>query len=544
MKRFSTRFIFVVFFVVFSLTGCVTSSRVSLNPEKAVYKLAPIERVASTPSEGVYYSIFVRSFADSDGDGIGDFAGLTAKLDYLNDGNDATSSDLGITGIWLMPIFPSQSYHGYNVDNYYEINPGYGTMEDFEKFLVEADKRGISVIIDMTCNHSSIYTSWFMESQNPESPYRDWYRWIKADDPRFNLNQQIWGHKLWNKVGDSYYSGLFERGMPDFNLANPLVRKEFQKIANFWMDKGVDGFRFDAAGHIFNAAKIPSNEESQPQAIAFWKEYVGAIKTHNPLAYTVGEVWEPTSTRAAYMEGIGSTFHFDLGTKIIDIIRSGSGGRNNLANSLYADYETYREVNPEYIDAPFLTNHDQNRISGMLKGDPAQLKLAASLYMLAEGVPFIYYGEEIGLMGAKPDEQIRTPMLWNKEGKDRLQTRWIESKYNKKTLPVSVQEKDDTSILQYYKRLIRIKTAHPALYRGRMSPVDTGVSEIISWHMGDSEENAFVLHNVSSEAVSVSIPSEGRAYSLIFATYKDTIIHPDTTITIPARGSVVLAIKK
>ncbi|MCD1655770.1 alpha-amylase [Treponema zuelzerae] len=521
------------------LLSCAGSSA-RIDPEAAVYNLAPVARAASSPSEGVYYCVFVRSFADSDGDGVGDFKGLTAKLDYLNDGKNETVADLGVTGIWLMPMFPSQSYHGYNVDDYYAVNPEYGSMEDFETFLAEADRRGISVIIDMTCNHSSTYTDWFISSRDPESPYRDWYRWISPDDSRYNLKQKIWGHNLWNKYKDSYYAGLFESGMPDFNLANPAVREEFKKITSFWMDKGVDGFRFDAAGHVFNAAKLASGEESQSQGVAFWKELVGHIRAENPEAYTVGEVWDSTGTRAVYMQGLGSTFHFDLGTRIVDMIRTGDGGRNNLANTLFADYETYREFNPDYVDAPFLTNHDQNRISGMLKGDPAQLKLSASLYLFAEGVPFIYYGEEIGLMGAKPDEQIRTPMLWNDPGKDRLQTSWIESKYNRNTIPVARQNRDKDSLLNYYRRAVRAKTAHPALYRGRLSPFDTGISSIVSWKMSDSAQTAYVFHNVSSESVALSLPF-GPEYSLVFATYAETRANPDGTITLPPRGSAVFA---
>ncbi|MBN2811648.1 MAG: alpha-amylase, partial [Spirochaetales bacterium] len=245
-------------------------------------------------------------------------------------------------------------------------------------------------------------------------------------------------------------------------------------------------------------------------------------------------------TRAVYMQGLGSTFHFDLGTRIVDMIRTGDGGRNNLANTLFADYETYREFNPDYVDAPFLTNHDQNRISGMLKGDPAQLKLSASLYLFAEGVPFIYYGEEIGLMGAKPDEQIRTPMLWNDPGKDRLQTSWIESKYNRNTIPVARQNRDKDSLLNYYRRAVRAKTAHPALYRGRLSPFDTGISSIVSWKMSDSAQTAYVFHNVSSESVALSLPF-GPEYSLVFATYAETRANPDGTITLPPRGSAVFA---
>ncbi|AEE16131.1 alpha-amylase family glycosyl hydrolase [Treponema brennaborense] len=543
-RRFLTFLTFSVLIPLLCLS-CASNEPAAIDPEKAVYRLSPVTRSAEKPSQGVYYCIFVRSFADSDGDGIGDFRGLTEKLDYLNDGNDSTTDDLGVTGIWLMPMFPSQSYHGYNVDDYYAVNPDYGTMADFEYFLKEADSRGISVIIDMTCNHSSVYTDWFISSRDPDSPYRDWYRWANEDDAGYNLKQKIWGHNVWNKdpKTGTYYAGLFENGMPDFNLANPEVRAEFKKIVSFWMDKGVSGFRFDAAGHVFNSAKLKAGESSQEQAVGWWKEICGYIAAENPDAYNVGEVWEPASTRAVYTAGLKSTFHFDLGTAIVDTIRAEDGGKNNLANMLYGDYQLYAKQNAEYIDAPFLTNHDQNRISGMLKGDFTKLKLAASLYILAEGVPFMYYGEEIGLMGAKPDEQIRTPMLWNAPGKDALQTTWIDSKYNKKTVPVAAQRKDEDSLLQYYKRLIRVKTAHSALYEGRLTPVWTGEPELISWVMESDAERAFVIHNVSSEAMTAALPAEAGAedLQLVFATYSDTSVSADGYITVSPYGSAVLA---
>lgn len=538
---------FLVFSIIIAsafLASCSlmpSSSRGAIDPAKAVYSLAPVSREAAGAREGVYYSLFVRSFADGDGDGTGDFKGLAAKLDYLNDGDDATTGDLGVTGIWLLPVFPSPSYHGYDVDDYYGINPDYGTMADFEAFMAGAKVRGISVILDLTCNHSSSSNPWFVSSMDPESPYRDWYRWIGEGEAGYNLNQQIWGHKLWNPAGSSYYSGLFYSGMPDFNLSTQALRAEFRKIAAYWMDKGVSGFRFDAAGHVYNAAKLKAGEPSQEQAIDFWSEYVLYIRSLNADAYTVGEVWEPTSTRAAYMKGIGSNFHFDLGTRIVEAIREGSGGKNNLANGLAGDYAAYAAENPDYIDAPFLSNHDQNRVSGMLKGDPALLKLAASLYVLAEGVPFIYYGEEIGMMGAKPDEQIRTPFLWGEPGKDRFQTAWIESKYNKKTVPAALQEKDAESVLTFYKRLIRAKTAHPALFAGRLSAVSTGNSAIVSWALTSETERAFVLHNLSAETVTVALP-EGQEMPLAFATYPGTRVNADGTVTIPARGSAVLAV--
>lgn len=523
-----------------------TKAEASFSPEKATASLAPVVREANSPREGVYYSLFVRSFADSNGDGYGDFNGITAKLDYLNDGNDATTTDLGITGIWLLPIYPSQTYHGYNVDDYYDVNPDYGTMADFENMVAECNKRGISVILDMTCNHSSTYTTWFQESRNPESPYRNWYRWISEDDTHFNINQKIWGHKVWNKsTGGYYYAGLFDGGMPDFNLDTQAVRDEFKKIMKFWMDKGVDGFRYDAAGHVYNAAKIPSGENSVEKGVAFWKELIDYDRSVKPDCMTVGEVWEPTSTRAAYIASLYSDFHFDMGTKIFDAVKACNDGNNNLANSLFNDYTRYKEVNADYVDAPFLTNHDQNRTAGILRMDTSMEKLAAGMYILAEGVPFIYYGEEIGMNGGTNDPARRSPFLWAEPGKDKMQCTWEDSlmtTYNRKAVPLKEQIKDSDSVFTCYRRLIRVKTSHPALYKGRLAPVSTGKTEISSWVMECETEKAFVLHNLSTKSVTVKIP-EGCNMPLVFTSYEGTSI-TDGNITIPARCSVVLAANK
>ena len=497
-----------------------------------------------TPSEGVYYSLFVRSFADSDGDGIGDLRGLTAKLDYLNDGDDSTTTDLGVTGLWLLPIFASPSQHGYDVADYYRINPDYGTMADFDAFIAAARKRGIAVILDLPCNHSSDRNPWFVSSKDPASAYRAWYRWADATDDRFDFGRSIWGHRVWNQVGDAYYSGLFNRDMPDFDLSNPAVRAEFKQVAKFWLNHGACGFRLDAAMHVFNSAKLPRGSVSQPLAINWWAEFVGYCRSVRPDAYTVGEVWDTAGVRAAYIAPLGSDFHFDLGTRIVDYIKSGTGGENGFANSLYADYETYRAANPDYVDAPFLSNHDQNRVAGLLKGDPARLKLAAALYILAEGVSFIYYGEEIGMMGAKPDEQIRTPMLWAVSGVDPAQTAWIESKYNKRTIPVATQMKDADSLLSCYRRLVRVKTAHPALYKGRLTPVPTGNGSLVSWKLECAEERAFVAHNLSGEVQRFALPQEFSSSGAVppvpvFSTVAGVSVGTDGTVTLPPLCSVV-----
>ncbi|MCK9171047.1 MAG: alpha-amylase family glycosyl hydrolase [Treponema sp.] len=528
---------------VLLFASCSTTGKQVKEPQPglAVNQLAPVVRSADTPSEGVYYCIFVRSFADSNGDGIGDFNGITKKLDYLNDGNDLTTSDLGVTGIWLLPIYPSQSYHGYDVDDYYSTNPDYGTMEDFQNLVNECKKRGISVILDMTCNHSSIYNQWFIDSRNPDDPHRTWYRWISADDPQYSINQQIWGHRVWNQYKGYYYAGIFASNMPDFNLDDPALRQEFKNVMKFWLDKGVAGFRYDAAGHVYNSAKTPAGTNSVEKGVAWWKEITAYDRSVRPDAYTVGEVWEPTSTRAQYMAGLGSDFHFDLGTKIVDEVRSGNAGNNSFANGLQGEYERYSESNPDYIDAPFLSNHDQNRVAGLLRGQVPQLKLAAAMYIFAEGVPFIYYGEEIGMMGGKPDEQLRTPMMWNKPGKDKLQATWETSRYNKKTLTVAEQTKDSGSLLQFYKRIIRIKTAHPALYKGRFKAVNTGSEFISSWAMECDTEKALVLHNLSPDSVTVQTPAGYNNLPMVFTTYSGSAVNSDGQISIPPFCSVVLA---
>lgn len=559
-----------------------------LNPELAVTQLAGVQRKADKPTEGVYYSLFVRSFADGNGDGIGDFKGLTKKLDYLNDGDDSTTTDLGVTGLWLLPIFDSPSYHGYDVSDYYSINPEYGTMEDFEKFIAECKKRGIDVIIDMTCNHSSPYCEWFMESKNPKSPYHSWYRWITDMDFSENggvynrkqkgLAGNIWCIDLSNPVTDengkplldkkgqavmNYYAGLFSTGMPDFNMDEPAVREEFKKVFKFWLDKGVSGFRFDAAGHIYNANEVKPGSETITKAVKFWKEMNDYILSIKPDAYNVAEVWEPTATRAKYYAGMQSNFHFDLGTLIPNIINNQEINDNNgtpddtdksryngFARSLESEYAMYRENNPNYIDAPFLSNHDQARISAALRNKPAKMKLAADMYILAEGIPFIYYGEEIGMKSGSDDPSKRTALVWNVEGKDKMTTSWFDTPaygnakvYNKKTVPIALQQKDPESLLNHYKRVIRVKTAHPALLHGRLKAVPTDSAVLESWVMESPEEKAFVIHNVSSKRTeTVTLPA-GCDMPLVYTANPGTVV-ADGKITIPPMTSVVLAASK
>ena len=498
---------------------------------------------ALNPRQGVYYSLFVRSFADSDGNGTGDFNGIRSKLDYLE--------DLGISGIWLLPIYPSGSYHGYDVDDYYAVNPDYGTMQDFEALVSECKSRGIAVMLDITFNHSSSNNPWFKASKNPDDPHRKWYHWISEnpaneytdDSSKYNVNQKIWGHNLWNKSGNGWYAGEFYDGMPDFNLDCPELRRELKNVLRFWTEKGVSGFRFDAAGHIYDKIKMPSDfTDSTSSSQAFWKEISDYLDEINPENYCVGEVWENTSIRAAALGGLNSVFHFDMGdTYILGNIREKSAGANNFAHVLENDYEAYSRYNKNFIDAPFLSNHDQARIAGNLKGNVEELKVAAGMYILTQGIPFVYYGEEIGMMSGTKDETKRTPLLWGE--KDKAQTSWASDAdciYNTNTKSIRTQEKDKSSLLNYYKELINFRNGCPA-FNGKLSAFDTGNSSLSSWKMKNGNDEVLVVHNVSAENTVLELPGNA-SYTPLFQT-KKSAKNGGSSITIPPLCTMVFSIE-
>ena len=528
--------IFLMLAFLAGITGCSKDTAAATSPFSAL----------PDPQSGVYYSLFVRSFADSDGDGTGDFNGITEHLDYL--------SDLGIRGIWLLPVFPSPSYHGYDVDDYYAVNPQYGTMEDFENLIAACRDKGISVMLDITFNHSSSTNKWFLASKNPSDPHRAWYHWISEkpenemtdEASKYNLNQNVWGHKLWTKVGNSYYAGEFHDGMPDFNLDSPALREELKNVLAFWMNKGVSGFRFDAAGHIYDKIKMPAGfDESSKASAEFWKEIIDFTKSKNARTYSVAEVWDTTSIRAQALAGLDSVFHFDLGDNyILNSIKTKSAGNNNLAHIIENDYAAYKKYNADFIDAPFLTNHDQPRLAGNLKGNTAELKLAAGMYLLTPGIPFVYYGEELGMMSGTKDETKRTPFLWtsmDSKKKPAYMTGWAADAdciYNKKTTGLDVQKKDKNSQYNYYKKLINFRNSCKAFSSDSvLIPFDTGSSALSSWIVEKGENRALVLHNVSDAPASFTLP-EGFNGTAAFQT-NQVKNNKDGTFTIPSLTTAV-----
>jgi alpha-amylase len=441
----------------------------------------------------VFYEIFVRSFYDSNGDGIGDFNGITEKLDYLNDGDPNTTTDLGVTGIWLMPIFPSPSYHGYDVTDYYAVNPQYGTMEDFKNLLAEAHKRGIRVIIDMVLNHTSDQHPWFKDAKKDvNSKYRDWYIWSKTN-PGY---KGPWNESVWHSSTTGFYYGIFTANMPDLNYNNPEVTKEMDKVSAFWLkDVGVDGFRLDAAKHLIEEKTKQENTTSTHE---WFMNFRKAYKKANPEAITVGELsGDSPQTMADYTRGdqLDLAFNFKLADAFLNSANRGQAAYTVDALNLSAS------VMPEGQYASFLTNHDQDRAMSKLYGEVDKAKTAASLLLTSPGVPFIYYGEEIGMVGKKPDENIRRPMQWSDAANAGFSGgkpwRPVDAGYPE--VNVAAQTDDPASLLSHYRALIAIRNAHPALRTGSLVFIPTGKTSVYALLRVEGEDKILVLINLDAK---------------------------------------------
>lgn len=465
----------------------------------ALLLLSSPPALARQPEGEVIYEIFVRAFADSDGDGIGDFKGLQGKLDYL--------AGLGVGAVWLMPIHPSPSYHGYDVTDYRGVNPDYGSLDDFTSFLAQAHARGIRVLLDLPLNHTSSSHPWFLESKKEDSPYRQYYHWKKEGEEGLLEGLTVWGDKPWKRAGDSWYYAIFWGGMPDLNYDNPAVRREALDIARYWLGLGVDGFRLDATSHIFGEGETARLQDIAASS-AFWREFSSEIKRDFPDALLLGEAWEPLDKRAELARGLDSLVNFDVGDRLLPLIKTGGSGAA-FVQAMYDIQAAYQKTNPGYVDAPFLSNHDQTRVAAVLQLKPEKMKLAARILLTLPGRPIVYYGEEIGMSGAKPDEELRTPFLWG-EG-DGAQTAWRASRYNNRTVPLLAQEKDPDSLYRVYRDMIAFRNSHPALARGRLEPFAGDNPIPLAFYMISEEETLLVLHNPSSNEQVLSIPDGAAA---------------------------------
>ncbi|MCI0394326.1 MAG: alpha-amylase [Chloroflexi bacterium] len=444
-------------------------------------------------NDAVFYEVFVRSFYDSDGDGVGDLNGLIARLDYLNDGDPAGGDDLGVTGIWLMPIMESPSYHGYDVVDYYQVDEEYGTQEDFQRFMEEAHARGIRVIVDLVLNHTGRDHPWFQESLDPASDLRDWYVWAE-ESPGYT---GPWGQQVWHSSAGSYYYGVFWDGMPDLNYANPEVTTQMQDVSRFWLEEmGVDGFRLDAIKHLVEDGAV---QENTPATHAWFEGYYDFYKSVNPDAFTVGEAWSSTAEVVKYVgDEVDLAFEFDLAGAILDSARYGR------KESVLLAYQQVVAAFPAGQYAVFLANHDQNRAMTQLAIDESAAKVAATLLLTSPGVPFIYYGEEIGMLGRKPDEDIRLPMQWSAgEGAGFTTGQpWRPPHRTYDEVNVAGQSQDPGSLLNHYQALITLRNNHEALRVGDWLLVETPVSQVYAFLRTSDGETVLVLLNLGREPIS------------------------------------------
>ena len=349
-------------------------------PHSTLTLSATVEPEQAWWNDTIFYELTVRSFYDSNDDGIGDFNGLIEKLDYLNDGNPFTNSDLEITGIWLLPIHPSPSTHGFDVTDYYAVNPDYGTMDEFRNLVREAHRRGIRIIIDLVVNHTSNQHPWFIQSQNPNSAFRNWYIWSDTD-PGF---KGFWGQEVWHLLNGEYYYSFFWAGMPDLNYTNPDVSAEMEQITRFWLtDIGIDGFRLDAIGSLIENGSVTVETEATHE---WFENYFSFYKSIKPEAMTIGENWRDDEVVAQWVanQEVDLAFEFDLAAAMIESVNSGNSRR--LLDTLR--YGTSQFPHGQY--GVFLANHDMTRVMTQFGDDPGKARVAASLYFSLPGVPFIY----------------------------------------------------------------------------------------------------------------------------------------------------------
>jgi glycosidase len=474
-------------------------------------------------NDRVAYEVFVRSFADSDGDGVGDLKGLTAHLDDLNDGNPATTTDLGVDAIWLMPIFPSPSYHGYDVSDHRGVNPQYGTLADFDAFVTAAHQRGIKVILDMVLNHSSSAHPWFVNSmQGAGAARRDWYMW-SATDPGWQ--SPLGGGPPWRASGGAWYYAPFSQGMPDLNLGNAAVEQELVDTMRFWLARGVDGFRLDAVRYFFASGPQGYEQRDQPASHDFLKRIRAALRRDPPDVLLVAEAWASQDTVATYYgqgDEVQLAFAFDQAAATKSSVSVGVS--DALVNSLAVTESTLAGKDRGF-DAPFLSNHDQVRVARALGGDAGALRVAEATLLALPGTPFLYYGEEIGMQGGAGtlDQDKRTPMHWTATppgyGFTTSSTTWWPAATEAAGVDVATQRADAASIWNLYRRLIALRHSTAPLTAGdALRPLVTGAGPgVLAIVRNASGKRVVYLANLAAAATGPFAVDAAGTPSVLFA---------------------------
>ena len=522
------------------LAGCggqKEDKKDSANSESVLEKPAA---AASADKYRNYYEIFTQSFADSDNDGTGDLQGIIDRLDYLNDGNPEGGDDLGVDGLWLTPIFPSESYHKYNVEDYYNVDSSFGSLETFDKLVEECHKRGINIILDLVLNHISYKNPLFVSAcdevkQGKLDGKARLFEFHKPDyySPEVNVIE----------VGDYVCEANFSPTMPEWNLDSEETRQEFANIAKFWLDRGVDGFRLDAVKYFTN---------NHTDGTEFLQWFVETCRRIKPEAYLVGEDWSDDSEiQTFYGSGIDSLFAFRFAQGSGEIAQSIATGEGQKLGKKFANYDKKMVgANSDYINATFLSNHDQVRIANALESHGvASEKLAANLYMLLPGNSFIYYGEEIGMKSENTDADRwhRLPMVFDSDHPQAITVEGASAQTTPTGGGVKQQLADKNSLLNHYRTLIDFKLRYPALARGRITAQTVfDDAAIAAYTVASGDQTFLVVHNLSeSDAATAKITDEvlpGAKPAAVFAGDVDgeQPSLADGVLTLPACSSAVL----
>lgn len=494
--------------------------------------------------QGVWYQIFVRSFQDSNGDGVGDLQGVIRRLPYL--------ADLGVSGLWLMPIHPSPSYHGYDVTDYVAVNPDYGTLDDMRQLLRAAHDLDIRVIIDFVPNHSSSSHPWFRAAVAGDPQYRDYYVWAtEPPDWRGTRGGSAW-HATPAGTGE-HYLGLFSPGMPDLDHRNPQVVEEFKDVARFWLELGVDGFRVDAIQHIVESEA--GQISNTPETYEWVRQFEEFLQAEAPHAFLVGETWTdmPAIMRYHQNANLDMSFDYPLWRALMAAVQARSAV--DLGDVVAQSERLYPEG---AVRGTFISNHDQTRPATLLsfpRRDEARLKLAAGLLLTLPGTPFLYYGDEIGMPDGpgSADIEKRTPMRWAEPDQAggfgfSSSAAWTDPGQVPEGVSVEAQQADPGSIWHAYRRLITLRNDQAALDTGDFTVLDGGARAVLAAKRQAADQRVVILANLGTRPVVVNLSEMGVQPSEVAAVHSpldgaDTVSVTTSDFDLPGLGLVVLELR-
>ena len=487
------------------LLGC---SMAQSTPTAGIDTSPIAEHIVASPlkegwQKGVFMEVFVRAYKDSDGDGMGDIKGLTQSLNYLK--------DLGISGIWLMPITANaDGDHGYATTDFRAIDSTYGTMADFDELLHQAHARGIGVIMDYVINHSAAQHPMFESAKSGlQSPFRNWYVWESTSPTGWD----IWGKNPWTQTPSGSYFATFGPHMPDFNFKNPDVMSYHMSSLRFWLNRGLDGFRLDAVPHLVENSAQDWNDQPESRRItgelrqliaSYPGRHVVCEATANPQAYAAPDI-------------CASAFAFGLERNIVKAVKGDAAAIHSVSD--------YFKTAPQGM-ATFISNHDifaGERLWDQVRGNLSQYKLAAATYLLQPGTPFIYYGEEIGLAGVKGlagDAPLRSPMSWTADPRGAGFTTGKPFRAlspNVATQNAASQLTNPKSLLAFYKTMIKLRNTRSSLADGTYeAPFVRG--QLLGYRRTLGEDRTLVLINYGkrSERIGVRDLALGRRLQPLF----------------------------